>query len=96
MEESAPGGGMTHVMFCCNQHCRDAKIMDMRRNIGSVVDKTNHTLTDPDGRVFKFITGKTIDRHQVDGLLFDSWSTCGNVDYDKQMKAYLDSRIGRG
>ena len=42
-----------------------------------------------------FIIGKIMDMERIEGLLFDSWSTCGNVSYGKEEKEYLDSRKGR-
>jgi hypothetical protein len=48
-----------------------------------------------DGNKTMFVTGATINMHYIRGMLFDSWSTCGNVIYGKEEKEYLDSRIGR-
>ena len=86
---------MTHIMFCCNQHCLRVKMANLlARHPEATVHHAEGIATYGEDRTF-FIVGKEIEMCRVAGKVFDSWSTCGNVGYDKQMKAYLDSRIGR-
>ncbi|MFA5346558.1 MAG: hypothetical protein WC294_00305 [Methanoregula sp.] len=86
---------MTHIMFCCNQHCLRVE-MDklLAKHPEAEVRYSDGIVTYGGDRTFFFV-GTKIEMNRVRGRIFDSWSTCGNVSYGLEEKEYLDSRIGR-